>query len=794
MAEFRFEPRALLELGRELISSDEVAIYELIKNGVDARSAVIEVEAHVTLPHSGFARAEEMIRSGADAETVLIAIEKSLYTLAPEGARSQLLDELRACWKAEPKALLDGLKEIYGKHNWIEVRDKGHGMSLQDLDRVFLTIGTRSRRAENVSGGNYLGDKGVGRLSTMRLGDYLQVRTTTTESSRWHLLDIDWSLFSHDTNVALSDIVIEPKNGSTKGKPSDHGTAIRISHLNADWSLARFRDMFAGQIARMIDPFVPGKANELLLVRWHEVRVLVPSIPQTLLKNAHAICHVEFEFDKKGLPALKGKIDYQLKHKVWPVSIVGSDIYSIAQRDLKNRGKKGHAASELVPISPVALRDLGPFSVDIYWFNRRVVDAISGLSDKAAQTKAFIQEWAGGPMLYRRGFRILPYGDPENDWLQLDKKAFGAPGFKLNRQQLIGRVVVNATHMALSEQTNREGLIGSDASEALTVIMKWLVHVEMRGFINRIDALDTLQAREPQSATEEIRAAEDKVDDALQALRRAVGPDHVRRIEHLRSTVADLVKACDALVDRHDKDVKDAAFDRDKFIHLAGIGLITEFIFHELDRAVNHTLKLLPEARGARRDDALRNLEDQLKTLQKRVSAFDELSGEKRQSKTTFDLGDLVENVLANHANQFERHHIEVSFDKPDEPYRVRAVRGMVIQILENLIVNAVYWLKVQARHQSAFRPNIEIGLDEGEHTLTIEDNGGGIDPSRREHIFEPFVSSKPASDGGRGLGLYIARELAEYNGWELYLDDEQGRTREGRLSLFVLDMDETNG
>jgi hypothetical protein len=36
VAGFRFAPRALLELGKELISTDEVAIYELIKNGIDA--------------------------------------------------------------------------------------------------------------------------------------------------------------------------------------------------------------------------------------------------------------------------------------------------------------------------------------------------------------------------------------------------------------------------------------------------------------------------------------------------------------------------------------------------------------------------------------------------------------------------------------------------------------------------------------------------------------------------------------------------------------------------------------
>jgi hypothetical protein len=49
LAGFRFAPRALLELGKELISSDEVALYELIKNSVDAGTRRIEVEANIVL-------------------------------------------------------------------------------------------------------------------------------------------------------------------------------------------------------------------------------------------------------------------------------------------------------------------------------------------------------------------------------------------------------------------------------------------------------------------------------------------------------------------------------------------------------------------------------------------------------------------------------------------------------------------------------------------------------------------------------------------------------------------------
>jgi signal transduction histidine kinase len=228
--------------------------------------------------------------------------------------------------------------------------------------------------------------------------------------------------------------------------------------------------------------------------------------------------------------------------------------------------------------------------------------------------------------------------------------------------------------------------------------------------------------------------------------------------------------------------------EREKFVHLAGIGLMTEFIFHELDRAVGHTVRTLAEAQESGAKASLRSLETQLLTLQKRIATFDDLATERRQTKSNFDLAEVVDLVVENHANQFERHGIKIAFERPKGGFKIRAVRGMMIQILENLISNSVYWLRQEKNYHSKFKPRITIDIDPDDEVLTVTDNGPGVDPRRRETIFEPFVTSKPPGQG-RGLGLYIARELAQYHDWKFYLDDEKGVERPGRLSRFVLDM-----
>src|SRR3546814_11074552 len=81
--------------------------------------------------------------------------------------------------------------------------------------------------------------------------------------------------------------------------------------------------------------------------------------------------------------------------------------------------------------------------------------------------------------------------------------------------------------------------------------------------------------------------------------------------------------------------------------------------------------------------------------------------------------------------------------------------------------------------------PELRVQLDADEKTLTIEDNGPGVPEDRAERVFAPFMTTKPVGQG-RGLGLYISRDLAQYHKWKLHLDEEAGRVRADRKSVGV--------
>ena len=89
-----------------------------------------------------------------------------------------------------------------------------------------------------------------------------------------------------------------------------------------------------------------------------------------------------------------------------------------------------------------------------------------------------------------------------------------------------------------------------------------------------------------------------------------------------------------------------------------------------------------------------------------------------------------------------------------------------VLQIVTNLLANALHWTP------EGGRVDLGLGTDDGEVKVAVADTGPGIAPEAEERIFRPFWSG---DDGGTGLGLTIARELALALGGRLELHSELG-------------------
>ena len=92
-------------------------------------------------------------------------------------------------------------------------------------------------------------------------------------------------------------------------------------------------------------------------------------------------------------------------------------------------------------------------------------------------------------------------------------------------------------------------------------------------------------------------------------------------------------------------------------------------------------------------------------------------------------------------------------------------------RMLSNLIGNAYRY----GRENGCIRVTLKRDADEA--VLTVADDGVGIAPENLENIFERFFRCAPdRSDGGTGLGLPIARQIARAHGGDIAVQSEPGR------------------
>jgi signal transduction histidine kinase len=272
----------------------------------------------------------------------------------------------------------------------------------------------------------------------------------------------------------------------------------------------------------------------------------------------------------------------------------------------------------------------------------------------------------------------------------------------------------------------------------------------------------------------------------------------LKRLHPAVSREKDIIAAIDGAIDELDtvliraNEAADAAqAAREQLVHLAGLGLMVEMLAHELNRSTQFALGALSDARDgpalpARTQAPLATLELQLKTLSKRLRTLDPATTSGRQRKETFDLIALIHEICAGHEGEFKRHGITcvVVPEEDTEHLMVKMVKGMVVQVVENLVSNSLYWLKAHAKITDNFRPRIDLEVDSDKMELRITDNGPGVTESIKPRLFTPFFTTKPAGQG-KGLGLFISRDIAKYHDCTLKLS-EAHRVRKDRYNTFV--------
>ena len=156
-------------------------------------------------------------------------------------------------------------------------------------------------------------------------------------------------------------------------------------------------------------------------------------------------------------------------------------------------------------------------------------------------------------------------------------------------------------------------------------------------------------------------------------------------------------------------------------------------------------------------------------------------AGSEPWSTEPFDVADLVDEVASD---------LRAAF--PDQPISVRDVGPYRPELIGNRakIQQALLNLGANACHHNPERQHIEFEIHTGDRTATVAviDHGEGIDEGDIDHIFRPFYRSDAArtrtGHHGAGLGLALAKQVADRHGGTLAAEPTQGGGATFRLTL----------
>ena len=782
---FKICARAVLELGAELISSDVIAFYELIKNAFDAGSPNgAEIYFEIALRRNDYLKfrqraIERSINLDRAKSDVLRALDQSAPQESVEHIETTINDA------KDFSELIQALDVTYATENRIIVSDEGIGMSRKDLIANYLVIGTASRKhaidaalQTNVTSKQrspFLGEKGIGRLSAMRLGDRLKVETAREKDRRFNLLNIDWSDFAA-LDVMLDAIDVAPEHGGPKPTPDWSGTRLTIESLGADWTHDRVKYLGEHDFARLTDPFTNAKRRPRIAIFWNGSRIPVIRMDRNLLTHAHASIKGHYRYSDLG-----PKLEFRLE----AFDLGFEHPYEVEKRILALPDLEGSITGTSGEIPHSALYDIGEFEFEAYWFNRQRLKAIDSIGNQK-RVRELQRRWSG-ILLFRDGFRVLPYGEDDDDWLAFDRRALGSAGYLLNKAQFVGRVkIARLGNPKLIDQTNREGLRVCPEQQTLLDLLRLAIQYNLRDFLKDVQRRHRDQPIDLTEAKTGVSKLENRAKAALRQIKR-IAPKSAGTVEELEHTLFEIKE----FYDRAQSSIVQIESENRQMVQMAGVGLLVEVVAHELARSTENALIALEALRSKdvpeQISGLLRSLRSEMASVNKRLRVLDPLSVSGRQRKEIFVLGTLINDILSGHEAQFNRHGVRLKISQPEYPVRVRAVKGMIVQILENLLSNSLYWLDLRRQHEPRFQPRITIIVETGPLEISYADNGKGIAKENQENIFRAFFSLKEKSKR-RGLGLYIARDCAEYHGGSLKLDG-QVSPKTGRLHRFVLEL-----
>ena len=222
------------------------------------------------------------------------------------------------------------------------------------------------------------------------------------------------------------------------------------------------------------------------------------------------------------------------------------------------------------------------------------------------------------------------------------------------------------------------------------------------------------------------------------------------------------------------------------------LGLTAEALSHEIhniaDRLAKRSSALLGQLKtGARKAQIItyvEHVQSSIAAMRKQLAHLTPSLRYLRERRERIDVLAWANDLAVFHNEHFDKKGVRVVVVQGDtNGFVVNMNRGKLTQILDNLILNAEYWLREAVSAELLISGEITITVETP--FLYVKDNGKGVEESVEQSLFDPFVTTKRIGEG-RGLGLFVVRQLLDSESCGITLLHD--RNAYGRRYVFELD------
>ncbi|HYJ04892.1 MAG TPA: ATP-binding protein [Chthoniobacterales bacterium] len=709
----------------------------------------------------------------------------------------------------------------------IVISDNGIGMTRQQFALGFLRIASRLKehgdRRSEVYGRRFTGAKGVGRLAAHKLARHLGLKSVPRDvHARAISATIDW-----DKIEALQTLAQIPKSravrlATTRRDADDpSSTVIELTRLRTKWTPAERTRLYLD-----VGTFRPPS----VLMR----------LPDNTIDEESIIRHLRIadvkssSDDRQRDPGFEVTLagDLAAGEEYWKTVAAAAD-WVIEIDAVKRRGTVAYA---ILPTRRCQLR-FSRLGLEIPTRENFEIEHPAGDNAPVFQSRILIKEgqlgrgeqrtWIGrqsGVRVYMEGFRVLPYGEPSDDWLEIDadyRKRVRTLRFLddvpesaatdedeglvfLPKTSYFGAVFLTQERSgSLRMLVNREGFIPDAAYDTLTKLVRIGIDLSVR-----VRAAARLPLREKRQREREANAQDRGADRNAQELKTAIETAVVRATGLAREARAlaarGQLKEAAQLIESAANEFTEGSELNERLVTersmlriLAGVGLQMAAFVHEIngllgmaqsvEQAVDRLRARADLTRDARMMLArLRSHVGDLRRAAERQASYltDVTSPDARRRRSRQKLAERFDAAARLVLPALERRQIALVNDIPVDLRSPPMFPAEVTLIFSNLLTNAAKAAGKRGRIRASG------GIDSsGNVAIKVENTGTAVDLDRAERWFRPFATTTTESDPilgqGMGMGLPITRSTLEEYGAEVkFVRPSRGFTTALQINL----------